>query len=345
MFLILLAWQLCGLVIWQPDNPLYIFLSYMRDYFLLWFGIIVFIGWIGITYYYMSKPLRYLDEIIASSQQLAAPTEEPIVLPHAIKNVQDELNLVREQALRSAMAAREAEQRKNDLIVYLAHDLKTPLTSVIGYLTLLRDEPQISAELRSKYTGIALDKAQRLEDLINEFFDITRFSLSHLTLESQSINLTRMLEQITYEFSPILSQKALWWDLHLAPEVKLSGDPGKLERVFDNLIRNAINYSYPKTPISVSLDQSDTYVVLQIKNHGKTIPPQKLEKIFEQFFRLDSSRSSTTGGAGLGLAIAKQIVELHGGRITAMSENESITFSVCLPVQGSENRMISSIKS
>lgn len=135
MFLILLAWQLCGLVIWQPDNPLYIFLSYMRDYFLLWFGIIVFIGWIGITYYYMSKPLRYLDEIIASSQQLAAPTEEPIVLPHAIKNVQDELNLVREQALRSAMAAREAEQRKNDLIVYLAHDLKTPLTSVIGYLS------------------------------------------------------------------------------------------------------------------------------------------------------------------------------------------------------------------
>lgn len=168
-------------------------------------------------------------------------------------DTENELNLVREQALSSARAAREAEQRKNDLIVYLAHDLKTPLTSVIGYLTLLRDEPQISPGLRAKYTGIALDKAERLEDLINEFFDITRFNLSHLTLDAQTIHLTRMVEQIVYEFHPIFAQKGLDCRTDIAPDVYLIGDSAKLERVFDNLLRNAVNYSYPDTAVTVTL--------------------------------------------------------------------------------------------
>ena len=112
------------------------------------------IGWLLISYHFLSKPLRYLDELITASEQLAQPGEDPIVLPSSMKNIQDELNLVREQALRNAMAAKEAEQRKNDLIVYLAHDLKPPLTSVIGYLTLLRDEAEIPRKLQEKYTNI-----------------------------------------------------------------------------------------------------------------------------------------------------------------------------------------------
>src|SRR5699024_2644517 len=99
--------------------------------------------------------------------------------------------------------------RKNDLVVYLAHDLKTPLTSVIGYLTLLRDEPDLPPEMRGRYTGIALDKAERLEDLINEFFDITRFNLSHLELERRDTDLRRMLEQMCSEFAPVLAQQQL----------------------------------------------------------------------------------------------------------------------------------------
>ena len=153
--------------------------------------------------------------------------------------------------MRSAMHAREAEQRKNDLIVYLAHDLKTPLTSIIGYLTLLRDEPELSPAMRAKYTGIALDKAERLETLINEFFEITRFSLTHLTLQREEVNLTRMLEQVTFEFQPVLAEMDLVWDLSLPPDVVVVCDPDKLERVFDNLLRNANNYSYPGTLIRV----------------------------------------------------------------------------------------------
>lgn len=329
---VLLAWQFCGLFTWQPYDPLYIFLSAIQRNMLFWGGGILLVGWSIITYRFIQKPLRYLDEIIAASEALAKPTDELIMLPDTMKNVQDELNLVREQALRNAMAVKEAEKRKNDLVVYLAHDLKTPLTSVIGYLTLLRDEPQISKDLRAKYTGIALDKAERLEDLINEFFDITRFSLSQLTLEPENVNLTRMLEQITFEFNPVLAEKELLWEIHLAPNVEVICDSDKLERVFDNLIRNAVNYSYKGTNILISLQQGHGHVTVRVSNHGKTIPSDKLGRIFEQFFRLDSSRTSSTGGAGLGLAIAKEIVELHGGTITAKSADESITFTVTLPM-------------
>jgi two-component system sensor histidine kinase VanS len=330
---VLLAWNISNHFIWQASNPLYIFLHWIKEYILLVAGIICLAAWAIITYYFISKPLRYLDEIVAASEQLADPSAAPIVLPTTLKNVQDELNLVREEAMKNALLAKEAEQRKNDLIVYLAHDLKTPLTSVIGYLTLLRDEPQISQDLRTRYTHIALDKAQRLEDLINEFFDITRFNLTTLTLEPEKTNLSRMLEQVTSEFIPILAEKNLQWHTQIAPDIEILCDPDKLARVFDNLIRNAVNYSYSGTDITLSLKQLENQVEIIVQNHGKTISPDKLDRIFEQFFRLDSSRSSSTGGAGLGLAISKEIVELHGGSIKAESENESISFTVLLPSQ------------
>lgn len=241
------------------------------------------------------------------------------------------MNRLKSESARNLRAAKDAEQRKNDLIVYLAHDLKTPLTSVIGYLTLLQDEKEISPDLQNKYTGIALNKAQRLEELINEFFDITRFSLTHLTLEPEKVNLSRMLEQITYEFNPIMSEKNLKWDLSLPANMEIVSDPDKLERVFDNLIRNAVNYSYPNSTISVKANPVNDAIILRFENSGRTIPEEKLSRLFEQFYRMDSSRASETGGAGLGLAIAKEIVTLHGGMIKAESFDEKVIFTVMLP--------------
>lgn len=329
----LLCWEIAQRIVWQPDSLLYQLLTFARDYVMLVAGTLLVAGWSVITIVYLSKPFHYLDEIITAAEALANPSDEMIRLPAALQDVQNEFNAIREQSLHNAFAAREAEQRKNDLIVYLAHDLKTPLTSVIGYLTLLRDEPDISIETRARYTGIALDKALRLEELISEFFEITRFNLSVMTLESEPINLSRMLEQIASEFLPILNEKGLTWALSIEPNMTIEGDPDKLARVFDNLARNAVAYSHPQTPIALTACVQGSTAKIVVENRGKTIPPEKLERIFDQFFRLDEARSTSTGGAGLGLAIAKQIIELHGGSIRARSEDDFVAFTVHLPLR------------
>lgn len=334
VFLVLAAWSLCRSLTWYPESPLYQLLRWCKEYILLVAGLFILAGWVAITYYFISKPLRYLDELVAASGQLASPDDTPITLPGAMKNVQDELNLVRQQALRNAMAAREAEQRKNDLIVYLAHDLKTPLTSVIGYLTLLRDELQLSPEMRARYTNIALEKALRLEDLTNEFFEITRFNLSHMELEKAPVDLALMLRQVASEFEPALAKKGLSCRVELPQAMPYECDADKMARVFDNLLRNAMLYSFENTTVYIRGTSGPQGVELHFENEGRTIPPEKLARVFEQFFRLDSARSTSTGGAGLGLAIAKQIVELHGGTISAASADNKVKFTVTLPPAG-----------
>lgn len=331
LFGVILSYQVARRFVWYPDSILYQVLIYIRDYLPIFIALPLILGWMVLTYYFIRKPLRYLDEVIVASKQLVHPTQEQIILSNAIKSVQDELNQVREVALKNDMLAKEAEQRKNDLVVYLAHDLKTPLTSVIGYLTLLHDEEQISEELRVKYLSISLQKAQRLEDLINEFFEITRFNLSHIQLQYRTVNLTRFLQQLTFEFEPMFIDKNLHVKLSVPPDITIKCDVDKMQRVFDNLLRNAVFYSFSKSEIKISVEQTATETHIHFTNQGNTIPQEKLDRIFEQFYRLDTSRSSNSGGAGLGLAIAKQIVESHKGRIFAWSKEEQIEFCVVLP--------------
>lgn len=331
LFMAYLAFVLCRMRTWNGTELLYPILHTLANYVVFVYLLVTGAGWLVISYRFIARPMRYLDALVAAAWALAHPTEDPIVLPEALEQMEAQLNLIRERALRDAMAAKEAEQRKNDLIVYLAHDLKTPLTSVIGYLTLLRDEPDLSPEFRARYTGVALDKAERLEELINEFFDITRFNLTHLELEKRSVDLSRMLQQVASEFEPQFAEHGLTCALDLPPALEYDCDPDKLARVFDNLLRNACHYSTAGTAVTIAAAVEETGIILTFANSGITIPEEKLGRIFEQFFRLDASRASRTGGAGLGLAIAKEIVELHGGTISARSADGVTTFTVILP--------------
>lgn len=282
---------------------------------------------------YLNRFTRYFIELNDGMDSLINENTSEISLSPELLPMERKMNTIKHEIEKQKVNMHTEEQRKNDLIMYLAHDLKTPLASVIGYLNLLHDEKLISDELREKYIAISLDKAEHLEELINEFFEIARFNLSNITLQYSEINLTLLLEQLTYEFSPMLKEKNLTCKLSMNDNIMLKCDAGKIQRVFDNILRNAIIYSHNNTEINIIADVYDNSVVVRFINRGSTIPKEKIKIIFEQFYRLDAARN-TAAGAGLGLAIAKHIVELHKGTITADSADELTEFSVTLPLFG-----------
>ena len=313
-------------------QALHIYQAVFRNYMDLYILLAIAIVFLIVLKIYLRGFTKYFNEINKGIDTLIDENSGDVVLSSELVATEKKMNYIKHTIQQQKLAAELAEQRKNDLVVYLAHDLKTPLTSVIGYLTLLRDENQISEELREKYLSISLEKAERLEDLINEFFEITRFNLSSITLEYSRINLTRMLEQLVYEFKPMLLEKNLKCELDIPPNIMIKIDANKMQRVFGNLLRNAVNYSFDNGTIYIAVKQDENNLHIKFTNCGNTIPKEKLERIFEQFYRLDTARSSRSGGAGLGLAIAKEIVELHNGTITAESKDETIEFEVILPL-------------
>ncbi|MCM1186358.1 MAG: ATP-binding protein [Lachnoclostridium sp.] len=258
--------------------------------------------------------------------------EKEILLPTELLATEDRLNAVKKALKQNSLDAKLAEQRKNDLVMYLAHDIRTPLTSVIGYLNLLEEVPDMPEKQRINYIHITLDKAYRLEKMINEFFEITRYNLQQIVLNKETIDLYYMMLQLTDELSPILAANANTAVLNVPENLNVYGDPDKLARVFNNVLKNAAAYSYRGTEIIIRAEEKDSFVEISFQNKGKTIPKEKLAAIFEKFYRLDESRSSHTGGTGLGLAIAKEIVTVHGGNITADSENDTISFVITLPM-------------
>lgn len=313
-------------------QALHIYQAVFRNYMDLYILLAIAIVFLIVLKIYLRGFTKYFNEINKGIDTLIDENSGDVVLSSELVATEKKINHIKHTLEQRKLAAELSEQRKNDLVVYLAHDLKTPLTSVIGYLTLLRDENKISEELREKYLSISLEKAEHLEDLINEFFEITRFNLSNITLEYSRVNLTRMLEQLTYEFKPMFLEKNLKCELEIAPDTMIKCDVNKMQRVFDNLLRNAVNYSFDDSTIHITVKQNGENLCIQFTNCGNTIPKEKLVRIFEQFYRLDVARSSRSGGAGLGLAVAKEIVELHNGTITAKSENEQIEFTVTLPL-------------
>ena len=202
-----------------------------------------------ISFFVIRNTSNNMVEIIKAMDQIIKEPEKEVKLSNDLILLESKLNNIRVDLVSNQNKAKEALQKKNDLIMYMAHDLKTPLTSIIGYLTLLTDEKEIPENLQKKYMDIALKKSLRLEELTNQFFDITRFNLSIIEIDLERTNLSRMIEQVCNEFIPVLMQKGLTWNLAITPDIFIMCDTDKILRVFDNLIRNAINYSYNDTEI------------------------------------------------------------------------------------------------
>jgi len=290
-----------------------------------------FILFIFIFYMTLNGLTKYIDQIGNGMENILSESAEPIRLIRELRPLEDRMNSIKNRLRQRELEAAEAEQKKNDLLVYLAHDLKTPLTSIIAYLNILDENGRMPEEERSKYTHISLTKAVRLKELIDEFFEITRFNLQDITLEQEMLDVGMMLEQIADEFYAVLAEKGLSCEVETEENLIVKGDPDKLARVFDNLLRNAISYSFPDTVIYIRAEDHEEEIAIEFINQGPEIPEGQLTTIFEKFYRMDSARSSKTGGAGLGLAIAKQIVSVHGGNIMAQNCEEGIKFIVKLP--------------
>lgn len=294
---------------------------------------IVWLVYVILSLYRMIKKIfSYINAIVESSNNWFTKDTDYITLPDELSDLEKKLNYLKRESLTNEKLARENEQKKDELIVYLAHDIKTPLTSMIGYLSILNEMDDMPKKQQEKYIKIALDKSYRLEELINELFDVARFNSEKIILEKEKLNLNLMLAQIIDDFYPTLSELNKKIELNNEQQIMLVADPDKLGRVFNNLIKNAINYSAENSNIRINVRKNEYNIIVDIINEGRQISKEKLDQIFEKFYRLDSSRISKTGGSGLGLAIAKDIVQLHGGQIKAISSEKETLFRVELPL-------------
>ena len=314
-------------MVYRLNYDLYSWIVYNRDVVVyVYIGIVLAV----IIYKFISKYVDNINEVYNSLDLILKENNETIKLPSEVNEFTEKLNDIKNDYITSKNNAKEAEQKKNDLIMYMAHDLKTPLTSIIGYLTLLNDEKSISRELQEKYIKIALEKSLRVEELTNQFFDITRYNLHTMPINKTEINITYLLKQLIDECYPMLEKNNLKCVLNAKDKVNYLGDGDKLARAFGNLLKNAISYSYKNTTIEINVKEELDNLYITFRNKGDKIPDYKLEKIFEKFYRGDESRTSTTGGAGLGLAITKEIIELHNGKISVKNNDEYIEFDIVL---------------
>lgn len=337
MYLVLFLYTVIGIVLVfvlqflfsKFNNGIFMWLYWRMDTIYILYLII---GFVCIFHCFWKKPWGYLDEVISATQIVYQQNDRTVALSKSLKELESQFNQIKMSVLLSKQAAKEAEDKKNEIIMYLAHDIRTPLTTVIGYLSLLHEAPDMPEKQKEKYVKVALDKADRLEKLINELFEITKYNAHTVTLKKEKLDLHCLIAQVVDELYPTLTANGNTAVFSAEDNLSLYADPEKLARVFGNLLRNAAAYSYPNTEIYITAKKIDRNAQITFQNCGKTIAPNQLNSIFEKLNRLDEARRSDTGGAGLGLSIAEEIIHLHDGTITASSENETISFVITLPV-------------
>ncbi|EGO6704527.1 HAMP domain-containing histidine kinase [Enterococcus faecalis] len=329
----LVAKMFLSLRVWQGTEFFYPILYILNRSLGVWLIVTPLFIWFIVTYMFFRKMISYLEEMIVATKSLIETPNEKIVLRVELSEFENEINHIRIDSLENKKIAEEAEKKRDDLLTYLAHDLRTPLTSIIGYISLLQNEQtylELDSTKRKNYIDIISDKANRLEHLLNDFFEIAKTGKSREEVYKEEVDLSLMLSQISSEFLPLLDEKKLEWDFKIEPNVFVQLNINKFERVLDNLIRNAISYSLNDTTIKLTLEKVDEKVVVSVGNITDKVSEKDIDQLFEPFYRGDQSRNTKTGNAGLGLAIAKQIISEHGGTIEAELQNNYFKVSIIL---------------
>lgn len=296
-------------------------------------GIVIF----SVTFMILEEPgIRYLGRISDAVQSISQGnlnTEVDVTGDDEFSAMAANLNKMSSDIRKLMDKEREAERTKNELITNVAHDLRTPLTSIIGYLELLAGNTQIPQEMQHKYIEIAYSKSRRLEKLIEDLFGFTKLNYGKIAMHIGQIDIVKLLEQLLEEAYPNFEEKNLSYDLQSnVPAKIISADGNLLARLFDNLIGNAIKYGADGKRVLVKIHGEEDTVTVSVTNFGRVIPADELPLLFNKFYRVEQSRSTTTGGTGLGLAIAKEIVDMHGGTIRVASDLNGTVFTVKLQV-------------
>ncbi|API92816.1 vancomycin resistance histidine kinase VanS [Virgibacillus pantothenticus] len=299
------------------------------------FFILLFIPLSIMFFYLLTKRYSlYFKEISQGIHQLANGNfthHVQIDTKDEFHDIAEDINAAADKLQQAIERGEFAESSKDQLIVNLAHDLRTPLTSVLGYLDVVLKDEHLTDEQKRHYLSISYKKSQRLEALINELFDITKMNYGMLQLDKTEINLGELLQQLNEEFYPMLEKNHIRTRLDIQSSLMITADGEKLARVFENLLTNAIRYGADGKFIDIKAFQDTNDIVVQVINYGDSIPDDVLPNIFEMFFKQDQSRTYKAGSTGLGLFIAKNIVEQHGGSIEADSTVIRTIFEVRLP--------------
>lgn len=295
------------------------------------FSLLIFLIFFILASHNMVNYLREINRGIERITQGDLDTNVRIIGEDEISMMAYSINEMRMEIKEVMDKERMAEKSKNELITNVAHDLRTPLTSIIGYLDLIKNEDYINKDMRLKYIGIAYDKSKNLESLIEDLFDFTRYAKDKIQMKKDRIDINRFMEQLIEEFYPSFSDNHLEVQVRISQEeLYIEVDGELLARAIGNLITNAIKYGSDGKLILVSTESMDDYIRIEITNFGKIIPRNDLNKIFDKFYRVESSRSANTGGTGLGLAIAKNIIDMHDGEISVRSDEDGTVFEIKL---------------
>ncbi|MBM9559901.1 sensor histidine kinase [Limosilactobacillus fermentum] len=281
--------------------------------------------------------LYQLDHIIGELHYIAQGHLEhriPFRVNGNQQHVITSVNALVDTITQAMQEERASEKSKDELITNVSHDLRTPLTSIIGYLGLIEDHQYQSEEDIVKYSHIAYDKAKQMKNLVEDLFEYTKVQQHGAPVNLMTVDLGQLLEQVGASFELEADKKGMAINVSCEPTpLSITADPEKLGRLFSNLVANALKYGHGASYIHLTAKQLGEKVVITVANDGEKIPAEAVKHLFERFYRVESSRNKATGGTGLGLAIVQSIVELHHGSVTARSDDQETAFVVTLPVK------------